>query len=258
MTVPHRPPLVLLHAFPLDARMFDPLRPLLPGITLITPDQRGFGTTDLGAVEPDLAHAADDVIAVLDARGIGRVVVGGVSMGGYVALRLLADHPERLAGLVLADTRSTADTPDAAAARQAKAADADAGRLPSGADLVAPLLGRSVAEPVRRLAATIASDATAAAFAWAQRAMAIRPDSTATLAAAAIPVLVVVGAEDTVTPPIEARALAAVAGRATLVEIAESGHLAADRAAGRVRRRAAGLVSGRVPGVLPNRVSPGV
>src|SRR5699024_8955795 len=83
------PPLVLLHAFPLDARMWDPVRERLAArIRVITPDLRGFGRTELPVSDrsPDLADAAADVLAMLDSLGLQRVVLGGCSMGGYVAM----------------------------------------------------------------------------------------------------------------------------------------------------------------------------
>jgi pimeloyl-ACP methyl ester carboxylesterase len=221
---------VLLHAFPLDARMFDRLTGMLPDIDLYAPDLPGFGGTEIPSDPPDLGRYAAEVIGLLDAAGIDRAVIGGVSMGGYVALRLLATWPERVAGLVLADTRGTADTAVAAAGRLTKAADAERQGLPSGVDLVAPLLGPAASAGARTEAAAIASAAAPAAFAWAQRAMAARCDATAVLAAARVPTLVVVGADDTVTPPADAAALAAAAGTgdaalATLVEIPGAGHL---------------------------------
>src|SRR5919201_3250776 len=107
-------PVVLLHAFPMDARMFNGIRALLEEhVRLITPDQRGLGEstfdgaaaatlTDSGASKqtppsPILDVVAADVIALLDALGLRRVVLGGCSMGGYVAMAMLRAAPERIA-----------------------------------------------------------------------------------------------------------------------------------------------------------------
>src|SRR5689334_16814496 len=107
-------PVVLLHAFPLDAAMFDPLHAAgVPGVRLVTPDLGGFGGSAVPEAEPDLAVLARDVVALLDELGLDRAVVGGVSMGGYVAQALLRVAPERVAGLVLVATRSTADGAEA-------------------------------------------------------------------------------------------------------------------------------------------------
>src|SRR5262249_19118745 len=89
---------------------------------LITPDLRGFGET----AAPDGAYPvddmADDVVELLDALQIREpMVLGGLSMGGYVALSLALGYPARFRALVLMDTRASADTPDAAANREAQA-----------------------------------------------------------------------------------------------------------------------------------------
>lgn len=236
------PPLVLLHAFPFDARLFDGVRADLAGVTtLLTPDLPGFGTGPaLPDGPPDLDRFADAVIADLDDRGIEQAVVGGVSMGGYVALALLRRCPERLAGLLLVDTRAGADD-DVARRRRLEVADrADRGDIASGADAIAPLVGAGTADDVRRRLAAIAGEVPAATIAYAQRAMAARPDSSLLLTHAELPVLVLVGEQDAVTPPAVARHMADAAPRGELNEIPGVGHLppAEDPAefAGLVRR----------------------
>ena len=223
------PPLVLLHAFPLDARMFDPIRPLLSAnVDLLTPDLRGFGSGPALAdppPEPDLGLLALDVLAALDDQGIDRAIVGGVSMGGYVALAVLRAAPHRVAGLLLADTRSAADDSDALDRRSNTAARADRGDIATGLDAVGPLIGKGAAEPIRAALVAMADDVPAATVAWAQRAMAARPDSTPALAAAGIPVLVVVGEADSVTPPEVAREMATAVPGAELVQLPDVGHL---------------------------------
>lgn len=107
-------PLVLLHAFPLSAAMWSAQLETLPGPTgdrarVVAPDQRGFGGAGLGSEEPSLDTVADDVARLLDAAGIDRTVLGGLSMGGYVAMAFAERHPDRLAGLLLANTKATAD-----------------------------------------------------------------------------------------------------------------------------------------------------
>lgn len=221
------PPLVLLHAFPLDSRMFDGIRAAVAGRTrLLTPDLRGFGAGGpLGDRAPDLTVFADDVVADLDAAGIERAVVGGVSMGGYVALNLLRRHPDRVAGLVLADTRSGADDAAALERRRGAADRADRGEIAAGGDAIAPLVADTASDLVRADLAVLAGGVPAGTVAWAQRAMAARPDSTATLAATGVPVLVVVGEKDAITPPAVAREMAAIAPEAELVELPGVGHL---------------------------------
>ena len=223
------PPLVLLHAFPLDSRLFDPVRtPLAGWVRLLTPDLRGFGAgAALGdpPPAPDLGLLADDVLALLDAEGIARAIVGGVSMGGYVALAFLRKYPDRVAGLVLADTRSGADDAAALERRGLAAARADTGDIATGGEAITPLIADGTAGPVRDDLARIAGEVPAPTIAWAQRAMAARPDSSDVLAATHVPVLIVVGERDAVTPPAVARQLAALAAEAELVELSGVGHL---------------------------------
>ena len=103
-------PLVLLHAFPLSSAMWMSQREeLAASCRVITPDQRGFGGSPLGDDPPSLDAAADDVAALLDKLGLDRVVLGGLSMGGYVAMSFLRRHGDRVDALVLADSKATAD-----------------------------------------------------------------------------------------------------------------------------------------------------
>ena len=219
--------LVLLHAFPLDSRMFDGVRTdLSAAATLLTPDLRGFGSgPPLADAPPDLGVLADDVVTAMDAAGIGRAIVGGVSMGGYVSLALLRRHPDRVAGLLLVDTRSGPDDAAAVERRQGVAARADGGDIASGPDAIAPLVAEGTSDDVRAALAAIAGAVPPVTVAWAQRAMAARPDSTAVLAGASVPVLIVVGERDAVTPPAAAREMAAAATDAELVVLPGVGHL---------------------------------
>lgn len=216
-------PLVLLAPFPFDSRVLAPLRAAVGDRPLETPDL-GF------AGPPSLDVLADQVVADLDARGVQRACVGGVSMGGYVALAVLRRYPERLAGLVLIDTKSTADTEQARANRLAVADRADRGERPDPASTVAGMISpttRNRRPEVVRALTDLVADQPVATIAWRQRAMAARPDSSAALAAADIPVLVVVGSDDTLTPPELAAEMAAGARQSTLREIPRAGHLAA-------------------------------
>ncbi len=231
--MPGHPALVLIHAFPLDSRLFDPVRPALSAATtLVTPDLRGFGDgppLDDTAGPPDIARYAADVAAELDDRGIDRAVVGGVSLGGYVALALARAQPERVAGLVLVDTRAGADDEAARERRAGVAARADAGDIASGADAIAPLVAPEAADDVRAHLASIAGAVPPGTVAWAQRAMAGRPDSTDVLSGVRVPVLVVVGERDAVTPPSAARsmvdAVRLTGGVADYAELPGTGHL---------------------------------
>lgn len=222
-------PLVLLHAFPVDARMWDAVRaPLSERLRLITPDQRGLGRSPLPETdrEPDLADAARDVVALLDRLGLDKVVLGGCSMGGYLTMAVLRLAPERVGGLVFIDTKASADAPESARARHDVAARVEAegaGWMPEA--LTPGLLAENARpEVVGRLRELITTQPPSG-IAWAARAMAARPDSFETLRSANVPALVVVGEEDGLTPLEEANALVEALPDATLVVLPEAGHL---------------------------------
>jgi pimeloyl-ACP methyl ester carboxylesterase len=114
--------LLLLHAFPVDARMWEPQRAGLRGRITVAPDHPGFGASGRGV--PDVLTmelAASSAVRALDRAKIDRAVVCGLSMGGYVAFELWRRARERIAGLVLANTRAAADTAESAAGRRALA-----------------------------------------------------------------------------------------------------------------------------------------
>lgn len=229
------PAVVLLHAFPLNASMWSAQREALAGsYRVICPDQRGFGGTQLGhdIEDPRLDDVADDVVAMLDARKVGTFVLGGLSMGGYVAMALLRRHPERVSALVLADTKATADPPEAAANRLRIAeAVVEAGNSALLLDEVLPkLVGATTKERrpmVQGRVKALVERAPAYAVSWAQRAMAARPDSTETLKGIDVPALVIRGDEDELSSEADTEAMAAALPNATLVTIPASGHLTA-------------------------------
>lgn len=221
-------PVVLLHAFPLDSRMWDGLRPVL-GEAVITPDLPGFGSAPPAAAT-DLDEAAAAVLATLDRLGVERAVVGGCSMGGYVTMALLRQAPERVAGLILVNTKASADTDGAREKRYATAAKAESEGIGGLADdMLTTLLGPTTiaTRPAveARLRALIGAQSPAA-VAWAQRAMAARPHSFDVLRGADVPALVLRGTEDALIPGEEADAMVAALPHADYVEIAGAGHLA--------------------------------
>ena len=231
-------PIVLLHGFPLDHRMWLDVTDLLRGDpTVLAPDLPGFGTSPtgpdvaatVGGDRPSVDVMADGVAAALGAAGVREAVVVGLSMGGYVALSLLERHPELVAGLGLVDTRSTADD-EAARARRLQVADTVTAEhtIDAVLGMRTGLLGVShrTSRPdlVGRLETWI-RDQGPAGVAWAQRAMAARPDRTAVLAGYPGPAVVVVGEEDELAPLAEARHMLGALSAGTLVVVPGAGHM---------------------------------
>ena len=243
------PPLVLLHAFPLTSAMWEPQVAGLAGVArVVTPDLRGFGGSPPGADEPSLDHAADDVAALLDRLGLGPVVLGGLSMGGYVAMAFLRRHPGRVAGLLLADTKAGAD-PAAARDNRLRIADrldADLSPAVLVEDVLPGLLGETTAaerpEVVARVRAMVGS-APPAAAAWAQRAMAARPDSLDVLRGVDVPALVLRGAEDALSGPADVAAMADALPQGRLETLPRAGHLTALEVPDEVVRAVHGLLA---------------
>jgi pimeloyl-ACP methyl ester carboxylesterase len=222
-------PVVLLHGFPLSSEMWTPIRAAVEqAARLITPNLRGFGRSDAPQGDYGMETLADDVLRLADSLELERFVLGGHSMGGYVALRLAARHPERLSGLILVDTRASADTPDGKVRRAIAIETIRRGESPAFLDEFVPnLLGPSTRQRAPRLAAelrAIAAEIPGHVLAGCLAGMRDRPDSSDVLAGLDVPALVIVGQEDTIAPPEAAHAIAAALPRARLALVPLSGH----------------------------------
>jgi pimeloyl-ACP methyl ester carboxylesterase len=224
------PALLFLHAFPLEASMWDHQVAAFSGrYRCLRPDVYGFGASPPpppGMSLDDLAAAAVDA---LNSRGVQSATVVGLSMGGYVAFALLRRFAARVERLVLCDTRAAADTEQARADRLRMADQVR--KEQSVASIIEPMIARLLApesaaefhisDPVRGRIAR----ATPAGVAAAQEAMAARPDSSDLLPGIAVPTLVLVGSQDAITPPEEAERMAAAIPGARIEVIGGAGHL---------------------------------
>lgn len=227
------PTLLLLHAFPLNQRMWDPqVEALADRCHVVTVDLPGFGSSQTTDGLLTIDQLADLVVAFAERIGHQKFVLGGLSMGGYIALAIARRHPERLRGLILADTRAGADTPEAREKRLKQIHDIEHGgpkalvALASSFPHTVTTAATHVDQPalLERLRVWI-QDANPAAVAGALQMMADRPDATPVLADVRVPTLVLVGEADATTPPSEAERLAAGVHGARLVRIPAAGHL---------------------------------
>ncbi len=217
--------LLLLHAWPVDARMWDPQRAALPAdLAVVAPNLPGFGGSELAGEVTTMAAAADRALAAVDAAGLERVVVCGLSFGGYVAFEIWRRARERVAGLVLANTRAVADPEEAAAARRALAA-----RLVDEGNVLAseppPLLAEDAPADQQELVRSWIADQSTRAIAAALLGMAERPDSTPDLATIDVPTLVVTSSGDRVIAPEISAAMAGEIPGARLETLDRVGHL---------------------------------
>jgi len=226
------PVVVLLHAFATDHTLWAAQRAEVGLIyRLIVPDLRGHGRSAAPAGVYSIDDMADDVMETLDALQLrAPVVVGGVSMGGYVALSAVARYPDRFRALMLFDTKAAADSAEAAATREDLAREVEAsGSVAKVVEEMVPrLFAASSLESQPKLVARVRAvmlKTSPVAVVGSLRGMAARPDRRGDLAKVDMPALVVVGAEDALTPPEEARSMAEALPRGRLVVVPGAGHL---------------------------------
>ena len=227
------PVVVLIHGFPFDRSMWSHQRSSVGSIyRLILPDLRGHGTSAAPDGIYTVDEMADDVLELLDGLQLDEpVVIGGLSMGGYVALSIAARHPERLKGLILMNTRASADTPEAARVREELAGQVEASgnAEPVVAAMLPKLFSRSTFEKQPALVARMhdrMARTPARAVAGTLRGLADRPDRTSDLAKIAVPTLILAGSDDRLIPFEESQAMARLVPGSTLVTIPDAGHLA--------------------------------
>lgn len=223
--------LVLLHAFPLNARMWEPQLVLANhGWRVLAPHMKGMDGATGETPETSFDAASGAVVDLLDALHVEQAVIGGLSMGGYLAFALYKRAARYFSGLILADTRAEADPPGALEGRQKMLALARQQGSGAVADEMLPkLLGETthrtrpqVAERVRALATANPPESVAAALTCIMT----REDSTALLPRIDVPALIIVGEEDALTPPAFSRDMHRAIPHSELVTIPAAGHLA--------------------------------
>jgi 3-oxoadipate enol-lactonase len=209
---------LLLHAFPLDSRMWEAQRRTLAdaGYDVVAPDLPG----------PDAEIGFDAWARRVLGEVDGDFVAVGISMGGYLAFELWRQASQRIPALVLADTRATPDTPEGKNARDdAIRVLGEAGFDPFWEDLAPKLFAPSGDSAVVSQARAIAAEQEITALTSALLTLRDRVDSRPALATIDVPTLVIVGEEDALTPPQDAAELEDGIERARLVRIPNVGHL---------------------------------
>ncbi|MEA2702337.1 MAG: hypothetical protein QOD63_282 [Actinomycetota bacterium] len=226
------PAVVLVHAFPLSSAMWAPQLPRLSAEhRVIAPDLKGFGETDapnyLGAYTMD--GYVSELIGLLEALDLDRVVLVGISLGGYVAFHLLRSRPDLVSALVLADTKPGPDTDEVFRRRNDQQGLAARGSTGTLVKLLLPslvgtttLVGRpDLVELLRQMMMSTA----AGGYRGALEAMKYRVDSTDLLAGIKVPTLVLVGAEDSIVPPDSVKEWQEQIPGSRLVVLPHAGHL---------------------------------
>jgi 3-oxoadipate enol-lactonase len=217
-------PLVLLHGYPLDHSIWEPVVPLLENdFDLILPDLRGFGESELSGGIYGVADLAADIAGLLSAQGVWQAAIAGHSMGGYVALAFARAYPQRTLGLGLVASQVLADTPEKKAGRYQEADNI----LVHGVQEVAEDMSVKLTPDAKlqaRLKAVIQRQRPEG-LAGALRAMAERPDSSALLPGSTFPIVLIHGLADSLIPIERARTIKAAAPTAHLTEIPNVGHM---------------------------------
>jgi len=225
------PDLVLLHPFPTNHRFWISVADMLASrYRLVAYDLRGHGDSTAGNGPATMEKHAADLARLCDVNQISKAIFAGVSIGGYVLFEFWRRHRERVEALILSDTRATADTEEGRAARLKSAEDVEQNGPAAFLESMVPkLLGQhtrenrpDVVEGARKMMAKM----TAAGIAAIQQGMAARPDSAATLETVDVPTLVLVGAEDTLTPPADAELIHKGIAGSRLEVIPHAGHFA--------------------------------
>ncbi len=224
------PALLMLHAFPLEASMWDAQVAALSGrYRCLRPDFWGSGSSPPPSAQETIDGYATAVLGALDERGVTDFAVCGSSMGGYMAFALLRAATERVRAVVLSGTRAAADSDAARAARMEMAAQVRAGGVEAIVEtmterLLCPRCRAEVhiADPVRGRIRRCSADGVIAAI----EAIAGRPDSTPMLGDIHAPTLVVCGTADVIVPIEESRAMAAAIPGARLHQFEGTAHLA--------------------------------
>jgi 3-oxoadipate enol-lactonase len=221
-------PLILLHGFALRAEMWRPqLESPPPGWRCIAPDLRGIGAGPPLDRAVSMEEYARDIDALMDALEIDRAAIGGVSMGGYITFALFRLAPARFTAMILADTRSQADTPAGREGRlQLRKLLAEQGPRAVADDMLPKLLSPDAAPRTVRMVREWIESLEPRAIDAAIGALIDRPDSTPDLSRINLPALIIVGHADTITPPADSEAMQRSIARSRLVVIPDAGHLA--------------------------------
>lgn len=224
------PPIVLIHGYPFNRSLWtEQTEALNSKYRVVAPDLRGFGESDSSEGTATMARMAEDVAALMDALAIEQAVIGGLSMGGYVALAFARMFPARVKALVLADTRAQADSEEGKQTRHQQAEKALSEGMAGIADAMLPklLTPETVSkrpELVKRVRDMMLKTKPGGAAA-ALLGMAERDDQTDFISSIRVPALILVGREDAITPVADSEKMQSRIEGSRLVVIENAGHV---------------------------------
>lgn len=221
-------PLILIHAFPTDKNLWTPQRKELKKyFRIITLDLSGFGqSAPVDGQAITMTEYADEVNQLLEQLDIQKAIIGGESMGGYVALAFLEKYPNKIEGLILSDTQAIPDTPEAKTKRELSALDVlENGPSKFIESFMPKALSPSSSEDTKFFLRTMLEKQPAQSYSSALRGMALRNDTSQLLANTTLPILIISGEEDMVIDKQQSQNMHALAKNSSLVIIKNAGHL---------------------------------
>ena len=223
-------PVVLIHGYPFNRSLWnEQVEALSSSYRVVAPDLRGFGETDASGQPATMNRMAQEVAQLMDHLEIPRAVIGGLSMGGYVALAFYKQFASRVRAFILADTRAQADTEEAKQTRAQQADKALSEGMAGIADAMLPKLltpetvskHPDIVKRVRDMMLKTKPEGAAAALLG----MAERDDQTALLPQISSPTLILVGAEDAITPVADSEKMHDAIAGSRLVVLEHAGHV---------------------------------
>ncbi|HEU4769586.1 MAG TPA: alpha/beta fold hydrolase [Pyrinomonadaceae bacterium] len=224
------PPVVLIHGYPFNRSLWNEQVEALSGkYRVVAPDLRGFGESDSSEGPVTMSRMAQDVAQLMDQLDIPQAVIGGLSMGGYVALAFCKQFASRVRALVLADTRAQADTEEAKKTRAEHADKALSEGMAGIADAMLPKLltpdtvskRPEVVKRIRDMMLKTKPQGAASALLG----MAQREDQTEFISTIKVPTLIIAGREDAITPPADSETMHAKITGSRLIVIENAGHV---------------------------------
>ena len=237
-------PILWIHGFPLASSIYEH-QLAIRNVRHVMPDLPGFGQSRPQGSDVSIDDYARICIDLLDHRGIDSAVLAGLSMGGYICFAIARLAPERMRGLILIDTRETADTEEARKGRYDSIEKVKKeGVRPIVESMLPKMLTAAAPTEMRDRVREIMMSSSPEGVCAALRAMATRPDSTPLLTEIKVPTLIIVGEQDAITPPADAERMAAAISGSRLVRIEGAAHLSNYEKATEVNGAIAKFVSG--------------
>jgi len=231
--IPSATPVIFIHGFPFSHKMWtftNGQTELLAGTNrVIAYDVRGHGESEVGTGHYSIEFFVDDLVGLMDHLAIHKAILCGLSMGGYIALRAVERHPDRVLGLVLCDTKSEPDGNEAKAKRAASIKNIQINGIKAYAadyikNVFAPESLEKKQDAVKLIQSIIERTAPISVF-GTLLALASRTDTTGSLTSIQCPALILVGEKDTLTPPSAAQAMKEKIPNSQMHIIPDAAHL---------------------------------